>query len=326
MKVLVTGADGMLGSHIVLELIKRNHVVSVFVLPNQSMLFPELQLNRIQGNILDIEGIKKAAQGHDAIIHAAALTDVWPYRSATIRKVNIDGTKNVVEASKISEIQRLVVIGSASSCGIGSKENPGTETTSFISNKYGLDYIDSKKAAQDHVIKEVKENNVPAIIINPTFMFGAYDSKPGAGKMILAIKQGKVLGYPPGGKNYVAAKDVAVAVVNALTLGNVGECYIVGNLNLTFKEAFEKIASVLEVEPPKRAIPKWLNLTVGWMSEKLALITRTIPIISYRTVRIGCDDHYFSNKKAKKELNLPSTDLETAIKECAEWMEKNGIK
>lgn len=325
MKVLITGADGMLGSHIILELIKRNHEVSAFLLPNQPKLFPELHINRIQGNILDIEGLKKAAYGHDAIIHAAALTDVWPYRSEKIRSVNIDGTKNIVEASKSAKIQRLIVIGSASSCGIGSKEKPGTENTPFISHKYGLDYIDSKKAAQDYVIKEVKENNVPAVIINPTFMFGAYDSKPGAGKMILAIKQGKVLGYPTGGKNYVAAKDVAVAVANALTLGNAGECYIVGNQNLTFKEAFEKIAHVLEVQPPKWAIPKWLNLTISWIIEKFAILTKTIPVISYRTMRIGYDEHYFSNEKAKKELNFTTTNLDIAIKECAEWMEKNGF-
>ncbi|NJN78925.1 MAG: NAD-dependent epimerase/dehydratase family protein [Saprospiraceae bacterium] len=134
------------------------------------------------------------------------MTDVWPYRSEIVRRVNIEGTKNVAAATVSAGVNRLVVIGSASSCGIGSMENPGTEETTFVSNKYGLDYIDSKKAAQDFILSEAKKHNLPALMVNPTFMFGAYDSKPGAGQVIAAINEGKIPGYPSGGRNYILQK------------------------------------------------------------------------------------------------------------------------
>lgn len=325
MKVLVTGADGMLGSNIVEELHKRQYDISIFVLPNRPKLFPELPLNRIEGNILDVEGIKKAAEGHDAIIHVAALTDVWPYRSEIQRRVNIDGTKNIVAAVRHAGLKRMVMIGSASSCGIGSKENPGTETTPFISDKYRLDYIDSKKEAQDFVVKEARENGLPAIVINPTFMFGKYDSKPGAGAMIAALHQQKVPGYSPGGKNYVCAKDVAVAAVNALTMGRVGEIYIAGNENLDYKEAFEKIGKTINAKVPSLRFPPFVLKSFGWLSAFFCKILNLTPTVNYPMAVIACDDHYFSNEKALHELNMPQTDIEEGIRECFEWMKENGV-
>jgi dihydroflavonol-4-reductase len=325
MRVLVTGADGMLGVNIVQELVSRNHEISVFVLPNSPILFPYLVLNRIEGNILDLEKLTKAVEKHDAIIHVAALTDVWPYRSEMVRRVNIEGTKNIAAATVAAAIPRLVVIGSASSCGIGSMENPGTEETTFVSSKYGLDYIDSKKAAQDFILKEARENGLPAIMVNPTFMFGAYDSKPGAGQVIAAINEGKIPGYPSGGRNYIFAKDVAVATVNALTMGRVGECYIAGNQNLNYKNAFNLIAETIGAKAPTLKLPALLMKSLGWLNVVIAKIFRITPVITYAVTSISADEHYFSSEKAIKELGLPQTDLRIAVKECFDWMKQNNV-
>lgn len=325
MRVLVTGADGMLGSNIIQELVSRNYEVSVFVLPNSPILFPNLSLNRIEGNILDLECLTKAAEGHHSIIHVAALTDVWPYRSEMVRRVNIEGTKNVAAATVATGIRRLVVIGSASSCGIGSLENPGTEETTFVSNKYGLDYIDSKKVAQDFVLKEAKENHLPALMVNPTFMFGAYDSKPGAGQVIAALKKGKLPGYPSGGRNYIFAKDVAVAAVNALTMGRIGECYIAGNQNLNYKEAFNLIAETIGAKAPSLRLPAFLLKPIGWANAEISKIFGITPAITYPVAAISSDEHYFSSEKAVRELGLPQTDLRIAVQECFDWMKKNGV-
>lgn len=325
MRVLVTGADGMLGSNIIEELVSRNYEISVFVLPNSPILIPNLFLNRIEGNILDLEGLMKAAEGHHAIIHVAALTDVWPYRSEMVRRVNIEGTKNVAAAAVSAGIHRLVVIGSASSCGIGSMENPGTEETVFVSNKYGLDYIDSKKIAQDFILKEAKENGLPALMVNPTFMFGAYDSKPGAGQVIAAIKNGEIPGYPSGGRNYIFAKDVAVAAVNALTMGRIGECYIAGNQNLNYKDALSLIAETIGAKAPRLKLPAFLMKSFGWANVEISKIFGITPAITYAVASISADEHYFSSEKAVRELGLPQTDLRIAIQECFDWMKKNGV-
>jgi dihydroflavonol-4-reductase len=325
MKVLVTGADGMLGSNIVKELSDKNHDITIFVLPNSPTIFPELSLNQIEGNILDAEGIKKAAEGQDAIIHVAALTDVWPYRSEIVRQVNIEGTKNVAAATIHAGLQRLVAIGSASSCGIGTLENPGTEEAPFVSDKYGLDYVDSKKTAQDFLLHETKENGLPALIINPTFMFGAYDSKPGAGQIIRAVYNRQIPGYPSGGRNYIFAKDVAIAAVNALTMGRIGECYIAGSHNLNYKDAFNIIAEVIDSKAPSIKFPGLLMKTLGWINATIANLFGTTPAITYAMAAISADEHYFSSKKAIDELDLPQTDLKIAVKECFDWMKKNDV-
>ena len=198
MKILVTGADGLLGNNLVRELLSRNHEVSVLLLPNSpAHTLDQLDIERFYGNILKPEDIEKAIQGCDAVIHAAANTNIWPTRSAIIRKVNIDGTKNIINAALKANIKRMIYIGTANSFGFGSKQRPGHEKLPYASDKYGVDYMDSKLEAQKLVLKAVKDQGLPAITVNPTFMLGPYDTKPSAGALILAIYEAKSPGFCP---------------------------------------------------------------------------------------------------------------------------------
>jgi dihydroflavonol-4-reductase len=230
MKILITGADGLLGSNLVRELLKRGHQLRAFVQPGrQQKTLAGLTFEKFPGNLLNAEEVLKSTEGCDAVIHCAANTSVWPTRSESINKVNIEGTKNIIHAVQKNNIQRMIYVGTANSFGFGSKENPGVEGNPYRSAMYGLDYMDSKYKAQQLILKEVQERKLPAVIVNPTFMFGPYDSNPSSGAMIVALYKGKVPGYTSGGRNYVCAKDAAVAIANALTKGRVGECYILGN-------------------------------------------------------------------------------------------------
>ena len=325
MKILVTGADGLLGSNLARELLSRGHSIRAFLQPGRQQITIEgLTLEKFPGNLLNAEEVIKAAEGCDAVIHCAASTSVWPTRSEIINKVNIDGTKNIIEAVKKNHVQRIIYVGTANSFGFGSKENPGVEGNPYKSATYGLDYMDSKLKAQQLILKEVKENSLPAIIVNPTFMFGPYDSNPSSGAMIVALYKGKVPGYTSGGRNYICVKDVAVAMANALTKGRVGECYILGNQNLSYKEAFGKIASTIGVIAPSISIPSVFAKLYGRIGSLIGNLSGKTPAISYPLSRIACDEHYFSPAKAVKELELPQTPVETGIKECFEWLQKNN--
>jgi dihydroflavonol-4-reductase len=282
MKILVTGADGLLGSNLVRELLARGSEVRALVESGrQQKTLEGLTIEKVQGNLLNSEDIVKVTLGCDAIIHCAASTSVWPTRSALVNRVNIEGTENIVNAVYQNKIKRLVYIGTANSFGFGSKEIPGTENNPYKSKKYGLDYMDSKYKAQQYVLREVKENKLPAIIVNPTFMFGPYDSKPSSGAMIIALYKGTVPGYTSGGRNYICAKDAAVAIVNALTKGQVGECYILGNQNLSYKEVFAKIGNALSVKPPVIPIPSIFAKLYGGMGSFVGKVTGKAPAISY---------------------------------------------
>jgi dihydroflavonol-4-reductase len=325
MKILVTGADGLLGSNLVRELLSRGYTVRAFVQPGrQQKTLEGLPIEKFQGDLLNKANVIEAAAACDAVIHCAASTSVWPTRNEIINKVNIDGTKNIIDAVKQNKISRLVYIGTANSFGFGSKVNPGVEGNPYKSAMYELDYMDSKYKAQQLILSEVKENNLPAVIVNPTFMFGPYDSNPSSGAMIVALYKGKVPGYTAGGRNYVCAKDAAVAIANALTKGRVGECYILGNQNLSYKEAFTKIASTIGVKPPAIPIPSVFAKLYGMIGTVIGKLSGKTPAISYPLSRIACDEHYFSAAKAVKELELPQTPIEVGIKECFEWLKENG--
>ncbi len=325
MNVLVTGGDGLLGSNVVRELLTRGYSVSVFVQPGrQQKTLQGLGVEKLSGNLLNQQEVMDAIAGKDAVIHCAASTSVWPTRSDVVNTVNIEGTRNIVEAVKRFSVKRLIYIGTANSFGFGTKECPGVEGNPYKSAHYGLDYMDSKYKAQQLILNEVKENALPAIIVNPTFMFGPYDSGPSSGAMIVALFKRKVPGYTAGGRNYIFIKDAAVAIVNALTMGRIGECYILGNENLSYKEAFEKIATTIGVKAPSLPIPKMFAKLYGRLGSAIGKISNITPAISYPLARIACDEHYYSAAKAVKELGLPQTPVEVGIKECYVWLKENG--
>lgn len=325
MRILVTGADGLLGSNLVRELLNRGHHIRAFVQPGrQQKTLEGLSIEKFPGDLLSAEEVGKAAAGCDAVIHCAASTSVWPIRSEIVNKVNIEGTKNIIKAVQQNNVQRMIYVGTANSFGFGSKKNPGVEGNPYKSATYGLDYMDSKYKAQQVILKEVQENSLPAVIVNPTFMFGPYDSNPSSGAMIVALHKGKVPGFTNGGRNYLCAKDAAVAIANALTKGRVGECYILGNQNLSYKEAFEKIAATIGVNPPSIPIPPIFAKLYGRIGSFIGNISGKAPAISYPLSRIACDEHYFSPAKAVRELELPQTPIETGIKECFDWLKENG--
>jgi len=324
--VMVTGADGLLGSNLVRELLSRNYNVRVLLLPNSpSTTLDGLDIERYTGNILQPDDIRQAMDGCDYLVHAAANTNIWPNRSEIVRKVNLQGTMHIAEAALATGIKRMVYIGTANSFGFGPKHDPGNETRPYESGKYGLDYQDSKYQAQQYLLEQVAEHKLPAIIINPTFMLGPYDSKPSAGAMILAIYQRKVPAFAPGGKNYIYVKDVATAIANALDgKGRIGECYIAGHQNLNFKEAFSKIAEITGVKPPAFSLPGGILKLYGRIGSLMGDITGKAPTVSYPMTQISCDEHYFSAEKAVNELDMPQTGMETAVQEAFTWFKENG--
>ena len=155
-------------------------------------------------------------------------------------------------------------------------------------------------------------------------MIGAYDTKPSSGTLLLALYQGKIPGYTNSGRNFLHVKDAAVAIVNALIQGRVGECYILGNENLTYKEFYKIVGSELHISPPGILIPKPFILMFGWFSQVIAKITGNPATVSLPVARVSLDSHFFSAKKAIEELDLPQTPISIAIKDAFEWFKTNN--
>ena len=291
---------------------------------NQSPTLQGLDIEKVEIDLLDKQRLSTAIEGCDLIIHVAAITSVWPSKGKIYEEINVTGTDHIIAAALKHKVERLIYVGSASSFGFGTKEQPGTEESPFKSDKYGLAYITSKRKAQLRVLNAVERKGLPALVVNPTFMIGPYDSRPSSGAMIVAAAKGKVPGYTRGGKNWVAVKDVAEGICQALEKGRIGECYIMGHQNLSYQEAFKIISGVVGRKPPAIPIPDFLAKAGGFMGSALASMTNRPPKLSYPMAWISCDGHYFSPEKAVKELQMPQTPLKIAVEEAFEWFCENG--
>lgn len=325
MKVLVTGANGFLGSHIVRVLLEKEYEVKAFIMKGTTEnTLQGLTYEVFYGNLLNSEDISSAIQNCDYIIHTAAITDMWPSKNEFSWKLNFEVVKEIAKAVKMNQIQKFIHVGTANSFGYGSKEYPGNEKSEFNSGVYGLDYIDSKKAAQDFLLQKHSENKLPVVIINPTFMIGEYDAKPGPGEMILPVITGKVPGFAAGGRCFAYVKDVAYGCVNAITKGKIGECYITGGQNMNYKEFFGLISDIAAVKKLKMKIPTFVAVFFAALVEIFAKIGKKKPMLTRTMAKIAGDGHYYSSSKAIRELELPQTDIKIALERAIEWYKLNG--
>jgi dihydroflavonol-4-reductase len=322
MQVLVTGADGMLGSQVVRLLIARGVEVHVLIHPSsRASSLGGLPIRRFYGDILVPESLDRAFSGADMVVHAAASTAIWPARSEVVRKINVEGTLNVIGQVLNHGVRRMVYVGSASS--VNTAGSP-TGNQRFPGARFGLDYIDSKYEALNLVLEAVKSRGLPALAILPTFMIGPWDTVPGSGKMILTLAEGRLKFYTKGGRNYIYAGDVAAAIVNSLEQGEIGEYYVAGNENLTYHDFFMKVAGIVHRRPPRISVPCWMVKAAGMAGDLYGRLTGKPPMISYPMALISCEKQYVSSEKAVRELSMPQTSIDTAINECYKWFIQSG--
>jgi dihydroflavonol-4-reductase len=326
MKVLVTGSNGFLGSHVVKFLLEAGYTVRAFILKGTSQANLEgLTYETFEGDLLNPSNLEAALETCDYVIHTAAVTDVWPTKNPLSWRINYELVKQLSAAVRKKSIKKLIHVGTANSFGFGSKTQPGNENTAFNSGKYGLDYINSKKAAQNFLLAEAKAASpLPVVIINPTFMIGENDSKPGPGEMIISVIKGKVPGYAAGGRCFAAVKDVARACVAALDKGQIGQCYITGGTNLNYREFFTLVSKMTNVKPPKRKIPTSIAVIFAAMIQFIAKLRKRKPLLTVSMAKISGDGHYYSSLKAINELGYTQTSIEICLKEAIDWYQSHG--
>ena len=183
-KVIVTGADGFLGSNIVRELLSRDYSVYGFIENGRNPhTLDGLPGKLFHGDLCTPGDLIPLFRECDYIIHTAGLTAIWPSKSKAAWKVNYHAVKQLVKLAREYEIKRFIHVGTANSFGYGPKSNPGNEDEPYASDRFGVDYHDSKYKAQEYLINEARTRDFPAIILNPTWMLGPYDSGKGSNRM-----------------------------------------------------------------------------------------------------------------------------------------------
>jgi len=323
MKVLLTGATGLLGGHILEELVKRNIAVKCLYRKEvPSYLQHYTSVDFIEGDITNLASLKNAIDECSAVIHAAADTSMLPSHSDSRIKINVEGTKNLIDLAVEKKVDRFVFIGSVNVFEYGTLDAPGDESERTKSTKGMPQYNETKIEGQKLVEEAIKNQGLKAIINTPCFMLGERDFKPSSGKMVQTILQQKLPFYTPGGKNVVYVKDVAIAVCNSLTMGTIGESYILGNQNTSYKDLFKKIADYGNVKAPSFKIPGFLIKFFGLLGTTKEKLFKKTPLFNLHMANASCQKNYYKIDKAIKELNMPQTSLDVTIQNTVNWFLK----
>lgn len=324
--VLVTGANSLLAVNTIIELLNRGHKVKGLLRNIASFpLAPHPNLVLVKGDINDVESIKRAIKGCTKIIHIAALTDQCIPTYNAYKKVNIEGTKNILKIAIQNNIKRLVYVSTANAIGYGNINNPGNENLGMRHPFTKSHYANSKAEAQEYLLKFANKNSTPEIIlVNPTFMLGKYDTKPSSGKIILMGYGKKIVFVPPGGKNFIHAADAAKGTANALENGKHGHAYLLAGENLTYYQFYQKVRQCTGQKQLFISLPKYSLLAIGFIGgilQKTGIKTS----VSLNNMRILTINNFYSNKKSVRELGMETAPIEEAITASIVWFKSQKV-
>lgn len=324
MKVLVTGGSGYIGSAVVKELLETKEKVKVLVRETDNLRNLErLDVELVYGDITDFHSIAGALQGCDRVFHLAAIYAIWLPDPKMMYRVNVQGTKNVLEACLQKKIKKVVYTSSVAALGAHGKDRPANESVQFNLWHTKDNYYISKYRAEQLALDYFRRG-LPVVIVNPTNPCGAHDIMPTPnGQLIINIIKGKLPGYVDGGINVSDIGDTAKGHVLAMEKGRAGEKYVLGNTNVSVKEYFDLIAQLGGGKAPSIKIPKSVAVISGYLYQLLAEVTRKPPVTTAAWVRVGSEYSYWDSSKAIKELGMPQTPVRESIRNAIDWFKEN---
>lgn len=318
-KVCVTGATGLLGTNVIIKLLQNGYSVIALVRKKSSWLGEENEnLKLVEADLSsDLSLLLKEI---DCIIHIAAETRQNLINYDEYRKVNYQTTVNLFTHAELMNVKKFLFVSTANTLGYGNTAFWGNEKSPQLYPFTHSMYAQSKLEAEDYLLKNRK--NTEVVIVNPTFMIGAYDSKPSSGKIIFWVWKKKLVFYPKGGKNFIHAEDAANGVLHAIEKGRNGEKYLLANENLSYKEFFKKINRITHQNPAMIAIPNKVLSFLGLIGEGLRKlkIKTNLSISNMKALQI-CN--YYSNQKSVNELGLHYQSVDKAIEDAVQYFDQN---
>ncbi|WP_370476998.1 NAD-dependent epimerase/dehydratase family protein [Tamlana flava] len=320
-KILVTGANGLLGTNTIMELLKQGFMVRGFLRNRNNFVGPTHQnLELFEGDITKVNHLNEALRDIDCVIHTAAITGQHILDYKDYYKVNVEGVENLVFASIKNKVRRIVYVSTAGQFGYGTLEDLGNESIEIKQPFKKQFYVKSKKEAYDFL--QTIKNEIDVVTVNPSFMIGAYDSKPSSGKIVLMGIRNRLVFCPPGGKSFVCVQDVSRGAVNAMIHGNSGESYLLANENLSFEQFFKRLRKLSKNNMIIIKIPKLIMISLGYFGDFLRYLK--IPIqLSTANIRLLCVNGFYSNTKAKNELGVQFSPIENGILDAVHWFSKH---
>lgn len=325
MKVLVTGGTGFIGSQLVAALVRRgDHVRVLHRAGSDLMALNEIpDVEHAIGDILDGEAVGRAVQGCDLVFHVAALSSYWRAQRDAIYRVNVEGTRVVMEACLAARVPRVVFTSSVAAIGMRLDGRPADETTDFDRTSSRLAYADSKHRAEA-VVGRLVQLGLDAVIVNPAAVFGPGDHHLISGSMIVEFARRGLPAVPPGGLCVVDVDAVVQGHLAAAERGRTGERYILGGENLSFQQIAATICAVVGRPPPLRTIPSWVIPPAALAIDLFNRIKPGPPTVSGDQARLSMHRIFFDSGKAVRELDYPLLPFRGAVERAYAWYKAHG--
>ncbi len=325
-RALVTGATGLVGANLVDVLNRAGWQVRILRRPTSRLDALEgLAYEDAVGDILDRESLLRAMEGVDVVFHVAGAADHWRTTRERLYRVNVDGTRTVVQAALEARISRLVYTSSIAAIGPApDPAHPVDETHRFTLSPEIFPYGHSKWLAEKEVRKGV-ERGLDAVIVNPAIVIGPRDSHLITGSMFITLLRSRGLPFAPrGGSGVVAARDVALGHLRAAEMGRTGERYILSAENMTHKELACMLADALGVPGPRWELPSWMAPPLATLVEGLRALGIKVPTRG-STLRMSVYWFYVNNEKSRRELGLTYGPLPDAVQEALSWLREHHL-
>ena len=326
MRVLVTGATGFIGFHVASFLTEKGIQVRALVRGQSNVTaLKALDIEPVTGDIRDFESVCRALGGCRQLYHLAADYRLWVPDPATMYSINVEGTRNCMEAALKLGVEKVIYTSSVGVLAASSKGKVSNEESRAAINEMVGHYKRSKFIAENEVLSFIGKG-VPAVIVYPSTPIGPQDRKPTpTGKTIVDFLNGRIPAFLDTGLNFVDVGDVAAGHWLASERGVTGQSYILGNRNITLREFFEALARITGSRPPKIRLPYLPVLFAACIDETIStLLTHRHPRIPLSGVRMAGKYMYFDASRAVKELHMPQSPVEQAMERAIEWFKKNN--
>ena len=324
--VLITGATGFVGSAVVRKLLARGYSVRAMVRPfSDRRNIAGLELELVEGDLLEPESFGPALEGCSALFHIAADYRLWVPDPAALYAANLDGSRALIEAALAAEVDRIVYTSSIATLGINRDATPAHEETPVSESDMIGHYKRSKFLAEQAVRRLIEECAAPVVIVNPAAPVGPRDIKPTpTGRMIVEAAAGRMPAYVDTGLNLVHVDDVAEGHVLAFEQGKIGERYILGGEDMSLAEILRQIAELTGRRAPRIRLNHSLLVPLAHAAETWARLTGREPFITMDGLNMAKKHMYFTSAKARAALGYNPRPAAEALADAVAWFRENG--
>lgn len=323
--ILVTGGTGLIGSHLLYELVKKGcSVRALYRSENKKINVKNLfdfyssgephnydSIEWIKGDVLDLVSLEDAFANIEIVYHCAAKVSYRRKDFRSLIRTNRLGTANVVNMALKFGVKRFGHISSTAAIG-GVEGVIVTEQTKWTLTKNTSGYAISKHNSEREVWR-ASEEGMEVIIINPSIVFGAGKFDDSSLTIFRSVKQGLKF-YSPGQNAFVDARDVVDCFIRLMESTISGERFLCLAENRKFKTVLDKIAKELNTKKPSVCPPKPLAIALGRLNEFIFRIFGRSPSITVETARSAYSEMAYSNEKIKKQLNHSFIPVDESIK------------